>query len=64
MCVWGGGEGSPCGMMDFRLSKKNIILEKNISQNLSSQSTHGNHSTYFKYVMYFKSEKVLVSVHS
>ena len=40
-------------MMDFRLNKKNIILGKN-SQNLSSQSTYGNHSTYFKYVVYFK----------
>ena len=50
-------------MMDFRLNKKKYNFGKNI-QNLSSQSTHGNHSTYFIYVVYFKSEKVLVSVHS
>ena len=50
-------------MMDFRFNKKNTIFGKN-SQNLSSQSTHGNHSTYFKYMVYFKKEKVLVSVHS
>ena len=40
-------------MMDFQLNKILIFLGTN-SKNLSRQSMHGNHSSYIKYVVYFK----------
>ena len=37
-------------MIDFHLNKILIFL----GQNLSSQSMHGDHSSYIKYLVYFK----------